>query len=41
MVVIRTKTAQDGMVTTFIPTHKFPTLFGWLKYICSDFEIKP
>ncbi len=33
--------AKDDVVTTLIPTPKFPTLFGMLKYICSDFEIEP
>ena len=33
--------AKDDFITTLIPTPKFPTLFGMLKYICSDFEIDP
>jgi general secretion pathway protein A len=33
--------AKETCVTTLIPTPKFPTLFGMLKYICSDFEIEP
>ena len=33
--------AKENCVTTLIPTPKFPTLFGMLKYICSDFEIEP
>jgi len=33
--------AKEECVTTLIPTPKFPTLFGMLKYICSDFEIEP
>ncbi len=33
--------AKDDYTTTLIPTPKFPTLFGMLKYICSDFEIEP
>jgi general secretion pathway protein A len=33
--------AKEDCITTLIPTPKFPTLFGMLKYICSDFEIEP
>ena len=33
--------AKEDCVTTLIPTPKFPTLFGMLKYICSDYEIEP
>src|SRR5215207_9667492 len=33
--------AKEDVVTTLIPTPKFPTLFGMLKYICSDYEIEP
>lgn len=33
--------AKEDYITTLIPTPKFPTLFGMLKYICSDFEIEP
>jgi general secretion pathway protein A len=33
--------AKEDVVATLIPTPKFPTLFGMLKYICSDFEIEP
>src|SRR5215212_10184610 len=30
--------AKENVVTTLIPTPKFPSIFGMLKYICSDFE---
>lgn len=33
--------AREQVVTTLIPTPKFPSIFGMLKYICSDFEIDP
>src|ERR671916_903297 len=33
--------AKENVVTTLIPTPKFPSIFGMLKYICSDFEIEP
>src|SRR5215212_8960758 len=33
--------AKENVVTTLIPTPKFPSIFGMLKYICSDFEIDP
>lgn len=32
--------ARDDVVTTLIPTPKFPSLFAMLKYICSDFEVE-
>jgi general secretion pathway protein A len=33
--------AKENVVTTLIPTPKFPSIFGMLKYICSDFGIDP
>lgn len=33
--------AKENVMTTLIPTPKFPSIFGMLKYICSDFEIDP
>jgi type II secretory pathway predicted ATPase ExeA len=33
--------AKESVVTALIPTPKFPSIFGMLKYICSDFEVDP
>src|SRR5947209_15611948 len=33
--------AKENVVTTLIPTPKFPSIFGMLKYICSDFDVDP
>lgn len=33
--------ARDNVTTTLIPTPKFPSIFGMLKYVCSDFEVPP
>lgn len=33
--------AKENVVTTLLPTPNFPSIFGMLKYICSDFGIDP
>jgi general secretion pathway protein A len=33
--------AKEDIITTLIPTPKFPSIFGMLKYVCSDFGIDP
>ncbi len=33
--------ARDNVVTTLVPTPKFPSIFAMLKYVCTDFGIEP